>query len=225
MNAFQFPTAAGLLTIAAGLTLSLAISALSATGHNGAHQAPASADKTQSATGAVSGSSVQPSPSPRCDIAGTEEIKITCHYTASPVTGSGSARESRVVMNDTFLSFKTQEENYMRVELTFTNDGKSAILDAHPVYLAIDDEAGSNYVRRLLPHVDFRNLAPGAMQTFSERLLVPALQPRRYIARLWIPNPAPSLKSDPAHNFLLSSEGVPDSQSGLNLIAKFSVTR
>jgi len=33
------------------------------------------------------------------------------------------------------------------------------------------------------------------------------------------------MKFDSAHNFLLSSAGVPDAKSGLNLIAKFSVTR
>jgi hypothetical protein len=224
MNAFRFPTAEGLLTIVAGLTLSLAISALSATGHNGAHQAPASADKTQSATGAVSGSGVQPSPSPRCDIAGAKAIRITCHYSASPLTDVGN-REPRVVLNDAVLMFKTRDDNYMHVDLTFTNDGKNAILDAHPVYLEIDDDAGNNYVRRPLPHVDFRNLPPGGQRTFSERLLAPAFQPRPYIIWLWIPDPDPSSKFDSAHNFLLSSAGVPDSKSGLNLIAKFSVAR
>jgi len=163
--------------------------------------------------------------SPRCDIAGTKAIRITCHYTASPAADSGSGQEPRVVLNDAFLSFKTRDDNYMHVDLTFTNAGKNAISDARPVYLAIDDDAGSNYIRRLLPHVDFRSLAPGVPQTFSERLLAPALQPRQYIVRLWIPNPDPSMKFDPAHNFLLSSAGVPDAKSGLNLIAKFSVTR
>jgi hypothetical protein len=191
-------------------------------GQDGGHHTSPDTSKAQGAPAAAHADS---STSPRCDIAGSKEITIICHYTASPVTGAESDRQPRVVINDASLSFETGEENYMRVGLTLTNGGKNAISDAHPVYLAIDDEAGSNYIRRLLPHIDFRNLAPGAKQTFSERLLVPALQPRRYIARLWIPNPDPSLKSDPAHNFLLSSEGVPDSQSGLNLIAKFSVNR
>jgi hypothetical protein len=222
MNAFRLPTATGLLTILAGSALSLTISVSSATGQDGAHRTSSDTAKAQSTSAAAHADS---STSPRCDISGTREITVVCHYTASPATGRRSDRQPRVVINDASLSFETNEENYMHVELTFTNEGESAISDAHPVYLAIDDEAGSNYVRRLLPHIDFRNLAPGAQQTFSERLLVPALQPRRYIARLWIPNPSPSLKSDPAHNFLLSSEGVPDSQSGLNLIAKFSVTR
>lgn len=215
MNVFRFPAATGLLTILAGVCLALSISTLPATGQNAAHQASALADKTQTKS----------SSSPHCDIAGAKAITITCHYSASPVDDPGSNREPRIVLNDAVLSFKTRDDNYMHVALTFTNDGKNAISDAHPVYLAIDDEAGNNYIRRLLPHVDFRSLLPGVQQTFSERLLAPALQPRRYIARLWIPNPDPSLKTDPAHNFLLSSAGVPDSESGLNLIANFSVTR
>jgi hypothetical protein len=221
MNAFRFPTATGLLTIVAGLTLSLAISASSAMGQDGAQQAPADANKTQSPTGTVNGPGVQPSMSPRCDIAGAKTIRITCHYSASPVTDLGP----RVVINDAVLVFKTHDDNYMHVDLTFTNDSKNVISDEHPVYLEIDDEAGNNYVRRLLPRVDFRNLSPGVQQTFSERLLAPAFQPRRYDIWLWIPNPDPSSKFDSAHNFMLSSVGVPDSKSGLNLIAKFSVAR
>ena len=162
---------------------------------------------------------------PRCEVAGTKAIRISCHYIAFPASGPGSDRDSRVVLNDAVLSFETRTDNYMHVDLTFTNDGKNAISDAYLVYLAIDNEAGNNYVRRLLPHVDFRNLAPGIPQTFSERLLTPAFQPRQYAVRLWIPNPDPSLKFNPEHNLLLSSVGVADPRSGLNLIAKFSVTR
>jgi len=51
----------------------------------------------------------------------------------------------------------------------------------------------------------------------------PALQPGRYFLRLWIPNPDPALKFDPARNLLLSNEGVPEPKSGLNRIATISV--
>jgi hypothetical protein len=224
MNAFRSPAATGLLTIVAGFALSLANSASWATGQDGARHVPADANKTQSPTGTVNGPGIQPSTSPHCDITGAKAIRITCHYSASPLTDVGN-REPRVVLNDAILMFKTRDDNYMHVDLTFTNDGKNAILDAHPVYLEIDDDAGNNYVRRPLPHVDFRNLPPGGQRTFSERLLAPAFQPRPYIIWLWIPDPDPSSKFDSAHNFLLSSAGVPDSKSGLNLIAKFSVAR
>jgi hypothetical protein len=212
MNAFRFPRATDLFTMGAKLILALTIFAIPAIGQNGAGHA-SSVPGTES------------SASPRCDIAGAKAIRITCHYTASPPADPGSNPEPRVVLNDAFLSFKTRDDNYMHVDLTFTNAGKNAVSDALPVYLSIDDDAGNNYVRRLLPHVDFRSLAPGVPQTFSERLLAPALQPRQYVVRLWIPNPDPTLKFDPAHNFLLSSAGVPDAKSGLNLIAKFSATR
>ena len=225
MNAFRSPAATGLLTIVAGFALSLANSASWATGQDGARHVPADANKTQSPTGTVNGPGFQRSTSPHCDITGAKAIRIACHYSASRVTDPGSDGGLRVVLNDAILAFKTHDDNYMHVDLTFTNDGKNVISDEHPVYLEIDDEAGNNYVRRPLPHVDFRNLSPGVQQTFSERLLAPAFQPRRYDIWLWIPNPDPSLKFDSAHNFLLSSAGVPDSKSGLNLIATFSVTR
>jgi hypothetical protein len=212
MNAFRFPRTTDLFTMGAKLILALAIFAIPAIGQNGAGHA-SSVPGTESST------------SPHCDIAGAKAIRITCHYTASPAADPGSNPEPRVVLNDAFLSFKTRDDNYMHVDLTFTNAGKNAVSDALPVYLSIDDDAGNNYVRRLLPHVDFRSLAPGVPQTFSERLLAPALQPRQYVVRLWIPNPDPTMKFDSAHNFLLSSAGVPDAKSGLNLIAKFSVTR
>jgi hypothetical protein len=213
------------LTMLIALILPLAILVSPALGQDRTRQVFLETGKMQSAPGAALDSRNESSTSPHCDITGTKAIRITCHYTPSPVTYPGNNREPRIVLNDATLSFKTRDDNYMHVVLTFTNDGKNVISDAHPVYLAIDDEAGNNYVRRLLPHVDFRSLLPGIQQTFSERLLAPALQPRPYIARLWIPNPDPSLKTDPAHNFLLSSAGVPDSESGLNLVAKFSVTR
>jgi hypothetical protein len=214
-EALKMPTA---------LILPLAILVSPALGQDRTRQAFLETGKMQSVPGVALNSRTESSPAPHCDITGTKAIRITCHYTLSPATYPGNNREPRIVLNDATLSFKTRDDNYMHVVLTFTNDGKNAVADLHPVYLAIDDEAGNNYVRRLLPHVDFRSLLPGVPQTFSERLLAPALGPRNYIARLWIPNPDPSLKTDPAHNFLLSSAGVPDSESGLNLVAKFSVT-
>ena len=129
------------------------------------------------------------------------------------------------MLNNAVLLFKTSNESHMHVELTFTNEGTDSISDGRLVYLAIDDDSGRNYVRRLLPHIDFRTLVPGAQRTISERLLVPALQPRHYVIRLWIPNPDPALKFDTAHNLLLSSVGVPDPETGLNMIAAFSVVR
>ena len=111
----------------------------------------------------------------------------------------------------------------MRIQLTFTNDSGSKIADQRMVYLAIDDEKGENHMRRLLPHMDFRELEPGKLTKFQETLLAPAFSRGPYVVSLWIPSSDPSLKFDPAHNFLLSSNGVPDLATGLNQLAKFTV--
>ncbi len=113
----------------------------------------------------------------------------------------------------------------MRVELTFTNGGKNAISEERSVYLAIDDDAGLNHLRRKLPSVDFRRLTPGQQLTFSETLLAPAFQAGHYTIQLWIPSADPSLEFDARHNFLLSNPGVADQKSGLNQLATFTAVR
>jgi hypothetical protein len=91
------------------------------------------------------------------------------------------------------------------------------------VYIALDDEAGQNHLRRPLPHVDFKKVIPGEPMTFTDRFLAPALRPGCYFVRLWIPSLDPDLKFDAAHNFLLSNQNVSDATSGLNEIATISV--
>jgi hypothetical protein len=111
----------------------------------------------------------------------------------------------------------------MLVELMFTNEGTLPIMEGRPVYLAIDDDTGHNYLRRLLPHVDFSELAPGEPLTFSDHLLVGAFRPGHYTIELWIPDPDPSLKFKSVHNFLVSSEGVGNPTTRLNILAEFTV--
>jgi hypothetical protein len=112
----------------------------------------------------------------------------------------------------------------MHVELTFTNDSDAKISERRAVYLAFDDAKGENHMRRPLPHVDFTKLEPGKSMKFEETLLAPAFEPAMYSISLWIPSNDAALKFDRAHNFLLSSEGVPDTESGLNRIAKLTLT-
>jgi hypothetical protein len=112
----------------------------------------------------------------------------------------------------------------MHVELTFTNDSDTKIAEKRTIYLAFDDAKGENHMRRPLPHVDFTKLEPGKPVTFEERLLAPAFERGIYSISLWIPSNDAALKFDRAHNFLLSDEGVPDTESGLNRIAKFTAT-
>lgn len=160
---------------------------------------------------------------PHCEIIETQEIKITCTYTATPRFSARGTDEARIVLNRAVLSFGTKRDSYMLVDLTLTNGGASLFSEPHTVYLSVDDEAGHNMVRRVLPKVDFSKLSPGVPVTFSERLLVGGFRPGRYTISLLIPNPDPSLKDNPARNILLSSEGVADSAIGLNTIAHFTV--
>jgi hypothetical protein len=154
---------------------------------------------------------------------GKNEITITCDYTAIPSSELKGKRASFVVLNRSSISFRTNEESQMRVELTFTNAGATRIPDARMVYLALDDDAGHNYLRRNLPAVDFRTLEPGQPRTFSDTFLSGAFMPGRYTIHLWIPDPDSSLRFDPTHNLLLGSAGVPDPKTGLNTLAQFAV--
>jgi len=168
---------------------------------------------------------IQPAPATasECDTAGKNEISIACNYAEPPVPGAIGNAEPVIVLNRTVLSFKTNEENFMRVELTFTNRGGIRVSDARSVYLEIDDNSGRNYLRRVVPGVDFRKLAPGKRLTFSDKLLIAVLPPGHYAVQLWIPNPDPSRKFNPAYNFLLSNPRVPNKRTGLNTLATFEI--
>lgn len=162
------------------------------------------------------------SSAPRCAVTGTHELKINCSYSADSQGGAEKNSTPRIILNRAALSFNTADESKMRVELTFTNDSGSKIAEHRSVYLTIEDEKGENHVRRLLPHVDFTKLEPGKPVTFQEILLTPAFSAGSYTISIWIPSTDPSSKFDPAHDFLLSSNGVQDRATGLNRIAKFT---
>jgi hypothetical protein len=152
-----------------------------------------------------------------------EGLKILCNYTATPHCASSGIAEPRVVLNRLAPSFNWDDQSHMLVELTFTNRGTARISDAQTAYLAIEDGAGQNYMRRSLPQVDFPKLAPGERLTFSARLLAPALRLDHDTVQLCMPNSDPSLKFDPVHNFLLSSMGVANPDAGLNKLAARTV--
>jgi hypothetical protein len=160
---------------------------------------------------------------PKCSTSGEEQITITCTYTATPESASIGRHAPRVVLNRAVFSLEPKEECNMLVELTFTNDSSEPISARPTVYLAIDDDQARNYVRRPLPNVDFLKLRPGERQTFSDHLLIGSFRPIRYTIHLWIPDPDPSLKFNPEHDFLLSSVGVGDPVGGLNVLAQFTV--
>lgn len=155
---------------------------------------------------------------PLCQVEGKNEITIRCGY-----KGTLHLTQPSIALDHAMLSFNTGEDSHMVVELTFANTGKVRISRNWIVYLAIDDEAGRNYVRRPLPGVDFRKIAPGEELTFPERLLAPSLRPGHYTIVLWIPNPNPALRFDPLHNFFLSNSGVSNPATGLNVLAALRV--
>jgi Domain of unknown function (DUF4832) len=160
---------------------------------------------------------------PRCQTTGEDEITITCSYTAKPSSTRAGERDLSIALNRAMLSLKTDDANDMHVELTFTNTGSAPIADALTVYLAIDDDRDHNYIRRVLPTVDFRKLVPRRPLSFSETLRIAAFPPGHYIIHLWIPDPDPAQKFNPARSFLLRSVGVANPAKGLNVIGRFTV--
>lgn len=165
----------------------------------------------------------RPADKPQCETKGTGEITISCSYSVTSIPSQESTTP-RVVLNRALISFEPSDESHMHVKLTFTNDTNAKIAEKRTIYLAFDDAKGQNHMRRPLPHVDFTKLEPGKPMTFEETLLAPAFQPGSYSISLWIPSNEAALKFNPAHNLLLSNEGVPDTESGLNQIAKFTAT-
>lgn len=165
-----------------------------------------------------------PTSAPQCEVIGTGNLTITCAYTACSSLDADSRTAPRIILNRAVISFIPSNDSLMRVQLTFTNGSGNEIADQRTVYLAIDDEKGENHMRRSLPHVDFTKLEPGKPTMFQETLPAPAFSRGPYIISIWIPSTDPSLKFDPTHNFLLSSNGVPEPATGLNQIAKFTIT-
>ena len=159
---------------------------------------------------------------PQCSATGAKELTITCSYTAASPAGADRRSVPRIVLNRAALSFNTAEDSDMSVELTFSNESGAKITERRTVYLEIDDTKGQNHLRRPLPRVDFTKLEPGKPLKFQEKLLAPGFSTGAYTVSLWIPADDPAVKFDPAHNFLLSSTGVPDPATGLNQVAKFT---
>jgi Domain of unknown function (DUF4832) len=160
----------------------------------------------------------------KCDVTGTTKITITCDYTPAPRDANASDAVPRIALNHAVLSFETNDESHMKIELTFTNQSAAAFSEPRTVFIAIDEPSGKNHVRRPLPQVDLRKLEPHQTLTFSEILLSPAFPRGDYVVHLWIPSSDPALKFDATHNLLLGNIGVPDSVTGLNTLANFNVT-
>ena len=160
----------------------------------------------------------------KCEATGKTEIKIDCAYGGVEATGTSEEQKGpQILLGHALITFEPAHESRMRIELTFTNKGSSALAEAWTVYIEFDDEAGANHIRRPLPHVDLNKLVPGATLTFADQFLAPALRPGHYRVYLWIPSPDPKLKFNASHNLLLSNEEVAERGNGLNRIAAISV--
>ena len=159
---------------------------------------------------------------PQCDIKGSGEITITCDYSPAP-HGSEQIAGPRIALDHASLFFDTDQDSHMKIGLTISNHGNASVSEARTVYIAIDGADGKNVMRRALPSVDLTKVAPQQTVVFSERLLSPAFPLGSYTIHLWIPSSETSLKFDPSHNLLLDNIGVPDSATGLNTLASFTV--
>ena len=159
---------------------------------------------------------------PRCDVKGNTELTITCNYSPAP-NAAGQSNAPRITLDHASFSFDTSDDSHMRIGLTFSNRGTAALSESRTVYIAVDGADSKNYLRRPLPHVELRKLAPHQTLAFTEILLSPAYPRGTYIIKLWIPSPDDSLKFDAAHNLLLDSAGVADSATGMNKLATFKV--
>ncbi len=159
---------------------------------------------------------------PQCEIKGSGEITITCTY--SPEShGTEQIAGPRIALGHASLFFDTDQDSHMKIGLAISNHGSAAVSEARTVYIAIDGADGKNYLRRALLSVDLSKVAPQQTVVFSETLLSPAFPRGTYTIHLWIPSPETSLKTDPSHNLLLANVGVPDSATGLNTLATFTV--
>ena len=160
----------------------------------------------------------------KCQATGKTEIKIDCTYDTTQSYGvSEEQKGPRILLSHALITFEPAHESRMRIELTFTNKGSSALAEPRTVYVEFDDEAGANHIRRPLPQVNLIKLVPGATLTFADQFLAPALRPGHYRVYLWIPSPDPKSKFDASHNLLLGNEEVAERGNGLNRIAAISV--
>jgi hypothetical protein len=185
---------------------------------------PMASDAQQTAKSSATGQHQAPATS-ACEATGKTEIKIDCAYPASSDISTERQDAPRILLDHAVITFAPKHESHMQIQLTFTNESAVPFAASRTVYIAFDDEAGQNHIRRPLPHVDFQKLVSGEPMTFSDQFLAPALQPGRYFVRLWIPDPNPALKFDAAHNFLLGNEGMADPSSGLNQVATVFVEK
>lgn len=99
------------------------------------------------------------------------------------------------------------------------NRGFSAPFNARPVYVTITGDDSRRVVR--IADADARQFAPGQERSLSTRIQLPAdLSSGTYTVSLWLPDPAPSLASDPRYAIRLANKGVWDPDTGDNVLTR-----
>ena len=86
----------------------------------------------------------------------------------SPLNQSSKEKHAtQIALTRVAIRFHPEEESRMQVDLTFTKLGSSVFNEKRIVYIEVDDVNGNNYIRRPLPHVDFRELAARNVENVS----------------------------------------------------------
>lgn len=109
--------------------------------------------------------------------------------------------------------------------LYFQNTGYSRLFSPKPVYFVLADAAGNRLSSSVFAPIrisyDLRTLASGGGQgSASVRIPVPSTLPvgLGYQAALWIPDDDRMLATIPEYNYLLNNQGVPNVQTGINIL-------
>ncbi len=161
----------------------------------------------------------------KCEAIGITEIRLDCTYPLPTAEAAKKQAGSGIFLRRAEITFEPVHESRMRLKLSFLNKTAAPMKESRTVYIAFDDAAGQNHIRRPLPHVALQKLVPGERMTFEDEFLAPALEPGRYTVRLWIPDPDSRFKADATHSLLLANEGIAEPTLGSNRIATVIVEK
>jgi hypothetical protein len=112
--------------------------------------------------------------------------------------------------------------------LIFRNTGYSRLFTKVPVYFVVTDATGKplspDIFRPVRIPIDLTQLEGNdGERSIRTRIYVPpslALD-QTYKAALWLPDPDEKLRSIPEYNYLLNNKGVPNEETGLNVLFPF----
>ena len=107
------------------------------------------------------------------------------------------------------------------VSVTLKNDGYGRIYNPRTAYLTLKSSTSR---RDIALKVDPRRWDPGATETFSEQVAVPADLPAgTYEVSLWLPDAANTLRNDPKAAIRFANNGTWNQTLGLNKLGTIQV--